>query len=435
MNLVLKNLQIGVLEDTATGISRMKVDPTSPLELNLGNTLNLGQSYQDTPNSINNDIETSKTNDGLPLLASIDDDLTEQKIAGILVTIAGIINDETQTVDSSSLLSSELAVETNMPELTSENEDLNAQPSIQAGDFGMISSDYSTKTEFSETRTEHIDTQTQLPDTEMLDQMPGSMTSIDYMPTTLSIFPSLPSNQPDDDIESLISATLISTHPSSIDFGRELVELLPTSLMDISASESTVSHSSPTSYLGQANPSQSAGSNPPAVTFDSPAELPQPPSTPAPANTPSPVDAPAQPAQPVQPVQPAQPVLPMQPVQPAQPGNPPAANPSSSMPPNAPGSGNHPPSRSGPGAGSSTPAPGKAGSSNAGSNRPGQGSGGNYAGPTAGTSGHAGAEDLGAIGQIGVFQSSATSHHLVLGSIWMWIATLLIVWLTMRYRQ
>ncbi|KAH8553280.1 hypothetical protein BGW37DRAFT_555370 [Umbelopsis sp. PMI_123] len=349
----------------------------------------------------------------------------DKQIADILMTMAGIISEDDTTSSSS------FSVETGIPEATALD-----QATSVAELSATLTTAASEYTEYTE---------------------PWDSTSM-ATSSTLPYFETNVNGIADSSIWSRASsasstATDESEDPSST-IAEEEETLLPAAFTDISISPWTATHSASSSAVAYSASSSavaySASSSAVAYSASSSA-VPYSASSSAVAKSASssavillasslsfagqakeaPTPNPPGPAPP--PPGPGKPTTPPDVPSPGQPDKPGPSDVPSPGQPDKPGP-SHPPNGNTPNpSGQPGGAPGNGGGGNGGRGSPGI----DYAGPNSVAAGrnHGSPENLGTIGEIGVFESMATSQYHPLGTVWMWIAALWVVWMTMKYRH
>ncbi|KAJ2963823.1 hypothetical protein NQZ79_g1257 [Umbelopsis isabellina] len=362
-------------------------------------------------------IEISNIDDKPTPTTSTDDEYKDQQMTGILRTVPGIINEETSDAYSS-FLSSSPAVETEMPASSALLEEISSNtPSFST-------TDNISEAAYTEPANAAYDSPS----------LPASSMIIDYFESesTSTVIYNEPQGAP-------IAMNAFSS-PTSL---RGEETQVPQPSIKLHIPDGSVQKSA-----GQANatplPSLRILSPFPGNTNDKPVEgqanpPPAPAPAPAPEKSPDPKDAKASPSPAGKPG-----------ASPAPDAAKPSNSPAPENPPKEPTSGGSPPAGkehtpNGPGGGPSSSSPPSKPNSPPGGGTPGGNRGGpgigDYGGPFSGGQEKSGGsskttdEDLGAIGQIGVFESSATSQHLALGSIWMWIVALVVIWTTLKHRD
>jgi hypothetical protein len=349
--------------------------------------------------------ETSNIDEKPTPTTSTDDNYKDQQIAGILRTIAGIINEDSSGAYSS-FLSSSPAVETKMPMKSALVEEKNSNTPSYSTTGISSEAGY---TDPANAAYEPLLT-------------PGSSINIDSFESESSTSP-IVYGEPQ---EAPIAINAFSSAAPSLDQKSSAPQ--PSSNIHIPAASEQMDtvHASATPLPSgrilapaPANPAPSPSIGPDAK---------DPKASPPPGDKPSSSPAPGKDAAK------------------------PTSSPASGNPPTDTISGGGPlsgkaPASGGPGDGSSPGSPPSKPNSPPGGGTPGGNRGGpsiDYGGPFSGGQGKSDSssgngkttdEDLGAIGQIGVFESSASSQHMALASVWMWIVALVVIWTTLRHRE
>lgn len=373
-------------------------------EAEAGPTSNSGDRFQN--------IDISNIDNKATPTTSTDVEYQDQQVTGILRTVPGIINEETPGAYSS-FLSTSPAVETEMPSSSALLEDISA-PSSTTESISEAAYTESTNVAY---ETPSMPTASMIID--YFDNESTSSTVIynepQEEPFAMNAFSSSSSDRAE---ETQLPQPSIRLHIPDGNVQKSYGQANATPQPSIRILPPFPGNTDNRNIAGQANPPP-ASPPAPEKSADPKASAP-PPAGKASASTPPNTDA-------------------AKPSSSSAPGNPPKEPSSGGSPP---GGTEHTPS--GPGGGpSSGSTPSKPnsppGGGTPGGNRGGPGIG-DYGGPMSGGQGKSGSsgkttdEDLGAIGQIGVFESSAASHHLALGSIWMWIVTLVVIWTTLKHR-